>query len=222
MIIQIPTPIIQKFFSKTKENENGCLEWTACLCANGYGRFQYNKKSYKTHRFAWIIKNGIIPNDRIICHTCDNPKCVNIKHLWIGTDKENIHARMKRGKHKKKCLTQEQENNLALSYYTSYATITELAKQYHISKTLAAKTIRMSQLKSQYKKTKIKKHKHVKVTPEIRSKILKLKAKGVSRKKIAALFKISINTVQYHFNIETARKTRYECRCRQRALKITR
>lgn len=80
-----------RFNSKIKINlENGCYEWTDKLCVWGYGMFRLkNSKQVKAHRYAYSYVHGEIPSSKVICHHCDNPKCVNIDHLFIGTILDN-------------------------------------------------------------------------------------------------------------------------------------
>ena len=46
-------------------------------------------RAIRTHRYAWKQLNGQIPNGLFICHSCDNGKCCNPNHLWLGTNGEN-------------------------------------------------------------------------------------------------------------------------------------
>lgn len=68
--------------------------------ANGYGRFHQNHKALRAHRFSWTLHNGKIPEGLIVCHECDNPLCVNPKHLWLGTNADNNIDTVKKGRHK--------------------------------------------------------------------------------------------------------------------------
>jgi hypothetical protein len=53
-----------------------------------------------THRLAWEIKNGEIPNGLFVLHKCDNPACCNTDHLFLGTQKDNMQDALKKGRMK--------------------------------------------------------------------------------------------------------------------------
>jgi hypothetical protein len=85
----------EKYFAK---NSNNCWIWTGAKNYNGYGRFKYKKKMYGAHRFAYILYKEDIPEELCVCHTCDNPSCVNPDHLWLGTRKENNKDMIRKGR----------------------------------------------------------------------------------------------------------------------------
>lgn len=77
-----------------------CLE-TAHLTNRGYGVVQKNGKACRTHRAAYELVFGTIPDGLSICHRCDNPKCFRPIHLFAGTHQENMKDRDRKGRRKK-------------------------------------------------------------------------------------------------------------------------
>jgi len=93
---------IDRFKEKFKVVESGCWEWSGALYKNGYGMAYFRRgkrKTFLAHRISWQISNNTsIPDGMLICHTCDNRKCVNPSHLYVGTSKDNNTDTIKRSR----------------------------------------------------------------------------------------------------------------------------
>jgi hypothetical protein len=76
-----------------------CHVWTGCKTKNGYGRFQVGGRVRRAHRMAWELANGPVPSGLVVCHHCDNPTCVNLTHLFIGTTQDNVSDKVSKGRH---------------------------------------------------------------------------------------------------------------------------
>lgn len=90
---------IVRFWSKVdRRSDYDCWLWTGYIRPNGYGYFRLISGNTYAHRIAYIITHGDIPNKGVIMHSCDNPRCVNPKHLTAGTQYENIHDMISKGR----------------------------------------------------------------------------------------------------------------------------
>lgn len=92
---------MQRFWSKVQKT-NTCWNWTAFVNHNGYGRFSFKSKPMHAHRFSWELHNGPIPDGLNVLHRCDNPKCVNPSHLFLGTQKDNVKDMVKKNRQSNK------------------------------------------------------------------------------------------------------------------------
>ena len=135
----------------TKDPVTHCWNWRGSK-RNGYGRMMVGsrsndtRKSVSSHRASYEAYKGNIPEGFYVCHRCDNRKCVNPDHLWLGTHQDNIDDRERKGRnnhtrklsdldvitiHKLKGLLSSKE--IAEKYGVGYCTIKDIwcGKSHH-------------------------------------------------------------------------------------------
>jgi hypothetical protein len=151
---------------KKKKIKKSCWEWQGFIMPNGYGRMSFKGKDQYVHRLSFAAFIGEIPKGKIICHSCDNRKCINPKHLWIGTFKENTQDACTKGKMKgfsRKVHSEESKN--------------KMRKPHNINR-------------------KGEKHPNAILDENKVKEIRNLFSQGLTRKEISEIFKITKNCVK--------------------------
>ena len=123
----------QRILDSIKKNENGCWEWQKRVTHFGYAQIKYRGTTCPAHRVSYKVFKGELPYGICVCHTCDNPRCVNPEHLWIGTHKDNAEDRVakKRNNHYKKTMSINEVLEIRNLY--PQCSIKELSNKYNRS-----------------------------------------------------------------------------------------
>ena len=88
-----------RFDAKIAPQESGCIEWIAGRDRWGYGTMWFNRKHRGAHTMSWFFNHNAFPvKGKILLHSCDNPKCVNVQHLREGTHQDNSNDKVSRGR----------------------------------------------------------------------------------------------------------------------------
>lgn len=78
-----------------------CLEWQKSRHLHGYGLIYVDKKYRLVTRVIYtLLKGRILPYNLCVCHRCDNPPCISIRHLWLGTRADNVLDMVSKGRNK--------------------------------------------------------------------------------------------------------------------------
>jgi len=129
--------IHERFLSHITIDEGGCWQWNASIMSNGYGCIRIDKKTYATHRVAWTLYRGDIPAGMCVLHHCDNRRCANPDHLFLGTHADNVRDKTGKGR------TPSGENHWAVripdadvaairAHVASGMTQSAVASMYHV------------------------------------------------------------------------------------------
>jgi hypothetical protein len=125
--------------------ETGCWNWTRTVSDGGYGRISRTGRYDLAHRVAFEVFVGSIPSGMLVCHKCDNRRCINPEHLFLGDHKDNASDMVQKGrslrgeKHHNAKLTAEQAaairadarkyREIAVDYGVTYGLIGHIKQQ---------------------------------------------------------------------------------------------
>lgn len=120
--------------------DTGCWDWLRYKNKGGYGRGRYLGKICLAHRSSYEYHVEPIPKGMLVCHTCDNPPCINPEHLFLGTSKDNAIDMIKKGRNNYK-VTKKEVLEIRKLHKEKIFKVSQLASLYFISQSHTYKII---------------------------------------------------------------------------------
>lgn len=118
----------------TVDEQTGCHEFAkSSKGTGGYSSISYNGKVWRAHRLAYVFKYGPIPDGLYVCHKCDNRKCCNPDHLFLGTHEDNTIDMLKKERHYNMKLTTEQVISIREELKKGNRLGADLARKYGVT-----------------------------------------------------------------------------------------
>lgn len=125
-------------FESKIDKTGDCHLWLAATWSKGYGQFTLNGKNHRAHRVSYQNYNGDV-GDKQVLHSCDNPRCVNPEHLYLGTNQENRTESYDKGrgntgsKNGNAVLDEQKVSEIRRLWRTGDYTKAELSRKFKIS-----------------------------------------------------------------------------------------
>lgn len=130
---------IDRFAAKVKRDPaTGCLEWQPRKHPQGYGLFKVGGRDHLAHRWIFQHQHGYLPE--VVRHSCDNPPCVEIRHLLGGTQADNVQDMTSRNRQSRgessglSKLSAQQVADIRAEHAKGNATQKVLAEAYGVSR----------------------------------------------------------------------------------------
>lgn len=154
-LLNLSDDTLHRFWDKVDiQGTDDCWNWTAGCNTDGYGNFALvatvvGFKLIGAHRLAYQLKFGAISPELKVLHSCDNPKCVNYKHLSLGTDLDNSKDKMAKGRgrhakgsaHGRTQLTDDDVRTIRAIYAGGTTTQKAIASLYGLTQTQVSKIV---------------------------------------------------------------------------------
>jgi len=119
-----------------------CWEWSGAKKAAGYGSFRVGRKTRASHRVAYLLSHGSIPEGSLVRHACDNPKCCNPAHLETGTQSDNMRDMSERKRTRGQLLSEVDAAEIRRIYLEDGITQVDIAMRYGVTKSTISSIVR--------------------------------------------------------------------------------
>ena len=145
--------MLEWLFEQTiSDPSTGCAVWIGGCNRDGYGHTSHNGKHFRANRLVWVLTNGELEPGQCVLHRCDNPPCIRLEHLFLGTHNDNMADRAAKGRtvpptpmpgeaHPGAKLTQEQVNEIKRRYEGILGQQRALAREFGVSYALINRII---------------------------------------------------------------------------------
>jgi hypothetical protein len=141
---------VELFWRKVRKTCN-CWVWMGARTNKNYGHMNHNGAHVYAHRFSWELHKGAIPAGLVVCHKCDNRRCVKPDHLFLGTHQENnadmwakgrgVGGKIKGTQHPHAKLTDDKVK-IILAKYKEGATQLSIAYEFGVCQTNISRIVR--------------------------------------------------------------------------------
>jgi len=197
-------PAIRYHAKVARRGPDECWPWLGgCFKPSGYGRFYVGKTSTTAHRFGYKLLVGPVPDDIMVCHTCDNPPCQNPAHWFPGTAADNSadmvnkdRAHHPRGTTNRFAQLSEDDVIAIREMYAAGAAITQVAKQFSV-KIPTVSNIITGQHWTEVGGPISAPNRHIRLTADDVREIRRLYRLGVRQYELADMFEITKTHVSH-------------------------
>lgn len=199
-----PQDFEERFWARVeKQGIEECWEWQGAQNC-GYGiltmRFPGGRDQWRAHRLSWTLHFGAIPENRFVCHKCDNPGCVNPHHLFLGTGADNMNDAKIKGrttigeKHPGVKLSEKEVLEIRKKYATGSFLQRDLGTEFGIAETTVSQII-LGKIWTLLPGAVSSRHYGKKLTPEMVQEIRRRWEEGESRRQLVRAFGVNPVTI---------------------------